>query len=70
MSPRLLYLLTARRTHEALMGDRDRIDAQLAASRMPMGRLRRRAELRSIAAATDLITMLPSPVASGGKRAA
>jgi len=51
MSPCLLDLLTARRTHHTLKGDRDRIDAQLAASRVPMGRLRRRAELRSIAAA-------------------
>jgi hypothetical protein len=28
MSPRLLYLLIARRTHHALKGDRDRMDAQ------------------------------------------
>ena len=70
MSPRLLYLLTARRTHHALNGDCDQIGAELAAARMPMGRVRRRAELHSTAAATNLIAMLPSPVASGGKRAA
>jgi len=71
MSPRLLYLLAARRTHHALTGNRDRLDAELAAAQMPMGRHRRRANLRSIAAANDPIGILPSPVdASGGQRAA
>ena len=71
MSPRLLNLLIARRTHHALKGDRDRIDAVLAGARLPMGHLRPRAEIRSVAVATDLIAMHPSPVgASGGKRAA
>ena len=31
MSPRLLYLLTAVRTHRRLESERDRIDARLAA---------------------------------------
>jgi hypothetical protein len=71
MSPHLLYLLTARRTHHALQRDRDRIDARLAAARLPMDPLRQRVELRSIAAATDVLAMLPSCVsASGGQRAA
>jgi hypothetical protein len=36
MSPRLLYLLTALRTHHPLMRDRDRIDARLAARLLPV----------------------------------
>jgi hypothetical protein len=38
MSPRLLFLLTALRTHHPLKRDRDRIDAQLAATRMGVRR--------------------------------
>jgi hypothetical protein len=34
MSPRLLFLLTALRTHHRFELDRDRIDARLAAARM------------------------------------
>jgi hypothetical protein len=39
MSPRLLYLLTTLRTRFTLERERDRIDAQLAATRMltPVG---------------------------------
>jgi hypothetical protein len=42
MSPRLLYLLTTLRSRFTFDGERDRVDAQLAATRMltPVGVLR------------------------------
>ena len=42
MSPRLLYLLTTLRTRPAFARERDRLDAQRAATRMltPVGAMR------------------------------
>jgi hypothetical protein len=39
MSPHLLFLLTALRTHHPFTRERDRIDARLAATRMGVRRL-------------------------------
>jgi len=53
MSPRLLFLLTALRTHHPLQRDRDRIDARLAATRMG---IRQPASLHAV---PDPVGLLP-----------
>ena len=53
MSPRLLLLLTAVRTHHPLKDGRDRIDARLAATRMGVRRT------VSLHAMPDPVRLLP-----------